>query len=194
MSANRVANSSRSGFGASNRSQFVRRTACRSTALTAMVDLDYGTGSQAHHPWWRTLQANTDWEALRDTHPIERALHVGNRARKVDSILVHHSPADAVNDSADGLAAIDHRIDGDAVTVVHRGEIRLAEIGGGEPFFRIDKGKERLSGGDELTAGDGEPDDEAIVGGTYRGVLQRALCQRERGAPGCDQRFAGLYR
>src|SRR5215472_516944 len=111
MSANRVANSNCSEFGASSRNQFVCPADCRSTALAAMLDLDHRARSQPHDLWRRILQADAYRESLRHTHPVERALHVGNRAGHVDSILIQHPPANAVDGPADGQASIDHRID-----------------------------------------------------------------------------------
>src|SRR5215469_590113 len=158
MSASRVANSNCSEFGASNRSQSVRRLVGRSTALTAMLDLDYRARSQPHDLRRRILQADAYRESLRHTHPVERALHVGNRAGQGDSILIQHPPANAVDDTADGQATIDHRIDRYAVAGVYPGEIRLAKIGRSEPFFGIDKSEERLPGSDEFPGGDSESD------------------------------------
>src|SRR6516225_1144449 len=152
MSANRVANSSRSGFAASNRSQFARRPAGRSTALAAMLDLDYRARSQPHELCRRVLEADADRESLRHAHPVERALHVGDRAGQVDAILIEHPPANTVNNPTGSQAAIDHRIDRYAVAGVYRGEIRLTKIGGREPFFGVDKSEQRLPRGDEFPA------------------------------------------
>src|SRR5215467_8645192 len=97
MSAKRVVNSNRSGLGPSSRSQFARSAECGSAALTAMVDLDHRTRSEPHDPWRWAFQPDANRESLRYAYPVERAFDVGNRAGQVDSILIHHPPANAVD-------------------------------------------------------------------------------------------------
>src|SRR5262245_18485743 len=192
MSASRMANSNCSELDASRRNQFVCRADCRSTALATMLDLDYRARSQPHDLRRRILQADAYRESLCHTHPVERALHVGIRAGHVDSILIQHPPTNAVDNPADRQAAIDHRIDRYAVAGMYRGEIRLAKIGGSEPFFSIDESEQRLARGHEFAAGDSESDNQPVVCRAYRRVVQIALRQRERRLPCCDHRFGGL--
>src|SRR5215469_8091963 len=163
ISASRRANSRRSVLGASSRNQLVCRRPGRSTALRAMVDLNYCGRPQPHDPWRWAFEADAHRESLRHAHPVERALDIRSRAGQIDLILIEHAPADAVDNSPYRQAAIDHRIRRYAVAGVHRGEIRLAEIGGDEPFLGIDEGEQRLPRSDELAAGDVEPNYQAVV-------------------------------
>src|SRR5262249_23226128 len=122
--------------------------------------------------WRRVFQADAYWEPLRHPHPVERALHVGDRAGEVDSILIEHAPANAVGHSTDGQTAIDHRISGYAIAGTDPREIRLAQIGGNEPLFGIDESEERLPGSDEFSCGYGESDDQPVVCRAYGGVVE----------------------
>src|SRR5215469_2205768 len=118
-----------------------------------MLDLDYGARAEPHELWRWVFQSDTYRESLLYAHPVERALHVGNRPGQIDSILIHHPPADAVDDPADGQAPIEHRIHGYTVAGMHRGKVHLAKIGRGEPFFGIDESEERLPRDNEFPAG-----------------------------------------
>src|SRR5215469_8568833 len=100
MTASRVANSRRSGSGASSFSQSLWGAADRSTALAAMLDLDYCARPQPHDLRRRVFEPDPHREPLRHAYPIERAFYVGNRTRHIDLILIENAPANAVHDAA----------------------------------------------------------------------------------------------
>jgi hypothetical protein len=73
-----------------------------------MLDLDYGTRAETYESLRRVLQSNTNGKPLSDAHPIEGALHKGDRARNVNSILIDDAPSDSLDNPFDRNFAVDH--------------------------------------------------------------------------------------
>src|ERR1700761_5632313 len=128
MSASLAANSSRPGNGARKAAAISRAQGRGSLAGGAMFHLDNGCGAQPHEPLRWVFKANTNRKALGHLHPVERALDIGDRAGKVDTIGVEHAGTDALNHTLDRLIAVDHRKDRRAIANRDGIEVRLAEV------------------------------------------------------------------
>src|SRR5262249_58976818 len=125
ISARRVANSRRPESAASSGSHFLRSAVRSSAALTAMHDLDYGTCAEPHDLWRRILQADAYRETLRYAYPVERTFHIGERAGKIDAVLIQYSPTNTLHDPADRQLTVNHRVNPDAIALRHGSQIRL---------------------------------------------------------------------
>src|ERR1700733_3957170 len=128
ISAIRAANSSRPGYGARSAPISTRRDSDRSVAAGAMLHLDDSRGAEPHEVLRGIDEANADGKALRDDHPIERALDIGDGARNVDAVGVEHAGAETLDDAFDRHRTVDHRIDCRAVTYSYGVQIGLSEI------------------------------------------------------------------
>src|SRR4029077_21116447 len=98
-----------------------------------MFDLDHGARAKTHELLRRVLNPYSHWKSLRDTNPIQGPLHIGNRTRNVDYILIRNPPAGSLNNSLDRNLPIDHRENRSATADGYRTQISLPEAVNGEP-------------------------------------------------------------
>src|SRR5271155_1190738 len=97
MSACRVANSSRPARGSKRRIMAETYFMRGSTAFGAMLDLDHCASAETHELLRRIFELDPHGKTLCDPHPIQRALHIRDRARNVDPILIGNAPADSLD-------------------------------------------------------------------------------------------------
>src|ERR1700730_7011391 len=145
----------------------------------AMLDLHDSARAQPHELFRRVFEPDTHWEALSNTYPIQRPLHVRWRAREIDPLCVQHAPSDTFDGAFDRPSSIDHRKDGCAITDGNGLQIRLPEIGDGKPLFRVDQSEQPLRWKGRLARRDSQTDHSCIVLRRHRRVLERAFgyCQ-----------------
>src|ERR1700723_3816381 len=93
-------------------------------------------------------KVDADGKALRDDHPVERAPDIRDGTRNVDAVGVEHAGTEALHDAFDRRTAVNHRIDGGAVTDGYGVQIGLAEIPDREPFFVVDQREKALARSD----------------------------------------------